>query len=166
MLGHFAVNSVDTRVRPIAAVVNGRGTVVGNQQFGNAAEILIHVNMRGNPRRLLLVEESLDVGILAIAQNADENKCFRRLAGVWIGDVCGITRPIDLNLFARLPVDMHGGAALLLVLLDVIAKLGIHQRHFARQAAFLQVLRPQQLLVDAVALKLPANVCKIGHFVR
>ena len=35
----------------------------------------------------------------------------------------GISRPVNLDLFAGFAVDVHGGTPLLLILLDVIAEL-------------------------------------------
>ena len=58
---------------------------------------------------------------------------------------------------------MHGCAALLLILLDVITELGIHERLIAGLAAFLQVLRPEEFLVDTVAVQLLLDVVEIRH---
>ena len=44
-------------------------------------------------------------------------------AGIRINDMCRISGPVNLNLFRRFAVDMHGGTALLFILLNVIAKL-------------------------------------------
>ena len=44
-------------------------------------------------------------------------------AGMRINDMCRISGPVNLNLFRRFAVDMHGGTALLFILLNVIAKL-------------------------------------------
>ena len=50
-----------------------------------------------------------------------------------------------------------------LVLLDVIAELGVHEGLTATLAAGLQILRPQKLFVDAVPLKLFADVIEVRH---
>lgn len=52
-----------------------------------------------------------------------ENVGIQDLAGIRVNNVCRISGPVNLNLLRRLAVDMHGGAALLFVLLDVIAEL-------------------------------------------
>ena len=58
---------------------------------------------------------------------------------------------------------MHGCTTLLLILLDVITELGIHEWLVAGLAALLQVLRPEEFLVDTVAEQLLLNVVEIRH---
>ena len=68
-----------------------------------------------------------------------------------------ISSPIYFNLFCMFSIDMHSGAALLLILLDVIAELGIHKRLISREAAFLKVLCPEKLLIYSIAEKFLAS---------
>jgi len=89
--------------------------------------------------------------------------CLRDLAGIGVNDVRRISGPVHLNLISRLPGDVHGSPPALLVLLDVIAELGVHQGLTAALAAGLQILRPQQLFVDAVPLELPADIIEVRH---
>ena len=85
------------------------------------------------------------------------------LSGIRIDDLRRIFCPVNFDLLAGLSVDMHGCAALLLILLDVITELGIHERLIAGLAAFLQVLRPEEFLVDTVAEQLLLDVVEIRH---
>ena len=55
------------------------------------------------------------------------------------------------------------GPPALLVLLDVIAELGVHEGLTAALAAGLQILCPQKLLVDAVSQELLADVIEVRH---
>ena len=77
--------------------------------------------------------------------------------------MCRISSPIYLNLLCRFAVDMHGGTALLLILLDVIAELGIHKWIITGKAAFLKVLCPKEFLVHAVAEKFLSDMSVIRH---
>ena len=64
-----------------------------------------------------------NIQVLAVSHHPYENVGIQDLAGIRVNNVCRISGPVNLNLLRRLTVDMHGGAALLLVLLDVIAEL-------------------------------------------
>ena len=64
--------------------------------------------------------------ILGVGQNSYENAGICDLAGIRINDVGRIYRPVNFDLFAGFPLDMHSCSALFLILLDVIAELGIH----------------------------------------
>ena len=57
---------------------------------------------------------------------------------------CRISLPCisNLNLFTKFTIDMHGSTSFLLILLDVIAELRIHERLIAVSAAVLHVFRP------------------------
>ena len=85
------------------------------------------------------------------------------LIGIWIDDLRRVPCPINFDLLAGLSVDMHGCAAFLFVLLDVITELGIHERLIAGLAAFLQVFCPEELFVDTVAEQLLLDVVEIRH---
>lgn len=50
------------------------------------------------------------------------------LARVGVGNMCRIACPVDLNLLCRFTIYVHGGAPFLLILLDVVAELGVHER--------------------------------------
>ena len=63
----------------------------------------------------------------------------------------------QLDLFTEFPIDMYGGTASLLVLLDVVAKLGIHERIGDGLATFLQVFCPEEFFVDSVSEQLFLN---------
>ena len=64
------------------------------------------------------------------------------LACIRVDDRGRFTCPINLNLLARFTADMHGCTVFLLILLDVVAEQGIHERFFAICAAVLHVLSP------------------------
>ncbi len=74
-----------------------------------------------------------------------------------------IACPIDLDLLCGLAVDMHGGAALLLILLDVVAELRVHKWFFFGETACFKILCPKELLIHSVPKKLFADMLEIGH---
>ena len=92
-----------------------------------------------------------------------ENVGIQDFAGIRINDMCRISGPVNFNLFCRFAVDMHSGTALLLILLDVIAELGIHKRLISGEAAFLKVLCPEELLIYSIAEKFLADMLVIRH---
>ena len=67
------------------------------------------------------------------------------------------------HLFTGLAVDMHGSTSLLLILLNVIAELGIHERFITISTAFLHVFCPQELFSDSVTEQLFTDVILIRH---
>ena len=77
--------------------------------------------------------------------------------------MCRITGPVNFNLLCGLTVDMHGGAAFLLILLDVIAELGVHKRLITGKAAFFQVLCPEEFFVHPMVEKFLADMGIIRH---
>ena len=58
---------------------------------------------------------------------------------------------------------MHRSAAFLLVLLDVIAELRIHEGIIAGLAAFLEVFCPKEFLIDSAAKQLLLDVVEVRH---
>lgn len=163
VLSHFMIDGVELLIVPVIVVEHCSRGIIWHQNTGYTTKVLIHVNVSGDPRTLLLVDESLYKWILAVCHNAHKEEGWNDLAGIWIDDLRRIPCPVNFDLFAGLSVDMHGCAALLLILLDVITELGIHERLIAGLAAFLQVLRPEEFLVDTVAVQLLLDVVEIRH---
>ena len=96
-----------------------------------SVEVFIHVHVGSNPGALFFVDKGFNVGILAVSH--DSHKKIRRneFTSIRIDDLRGITCPVHFDLFPGLSVEVHRGATLLLILLDVVAKLGIHKRFVA-----------------------------------
>ena len=164
MLCHLMVYSVQLLIPRPAAVVNDCSrTVIRDEDLSYTAEVLVHVYMSFNPCGLLLIREGLNIRILTVCHNPDEDMGFCDLAGIGIDQFSLIPGPVNLHLFCRLTVDVHGGAVLVFVLLDVIAELRIHERIFAGLPAFLHVFCPQELLGHTVSQELLANVIIIRH---
>lgn len=111
----------------------------------------------------VFIHECFYVWVLAVGHDSHENVSIQDFAGIRINDVCRISSPIYFNLFCRFSIDMHSGTALLLILLDVIAELGIHKRLISREAAFLKVLCPEKLFIYSIAEKFPADMGIIRH---
>ena len=65
--------------------------------------------------------------------------------------------------FAGFTIDMHGSTSFLLILLDVIAELGIHERFLTVSTAVLHVFCPQKLFADFIAEQLLVNVSGVKH---
>ena len=124
--------------------------VIGNQHWCNTTEKLKHLDVCFNPIVCLFIHVCLYKCILAVGQNSYKNPCFCDLAGIRINDVGRISRPVNFGLFTGFSLDMHGCSALFLILLDVIAELGIHERFFSVHAAFLTVFHPEEFFVDSV----------------
>ena len=104
----------------------------------------------GYPRILFLVKECFNVRILAVRKHADKDECWCEFASIRINDCCRTSSPVNLYLLSGLAAYMHGSAAFLLILLDVVAELRVHEMIFTGKATFLQILSPKQLLVYAV----------------
>ena len=119
--------------------------------------------MGSNPCALFLIDESFDVRILAVRHDTHKEECRNDLTGIRIRNPGRIASPVDFNLFTGFPVDVHGCAAFLLILLDVAAELGIHERFIAGLAAFLQIFRPEEFFVDTISEQSLLDVVKIRH---
>jgi len=104
-----------------------------------------------------------DVRILAVSHDPYKEPCRNDLTSVRICDGCRIPRPVNFYLFSRFPADMHGCIPFLLILLDVVAELGIHERFFAGLAAFYQVFCPEEFFVDSVTEQFLLDVIKVRH---
>ena len=81
--------------------------------------------------------------MLAVSHYANEYISFGNLSGIRIDDLCRISRPVHFDLLPGLAGDMHGGATLLLMLLNVIAELRVHQGIIAVTSAVLEILCPE-----------------------
>lgn len=144
MLCQFLIGLNEHRLIFVALLpVRRRRGVVGHEDRRNTAEELIHMDMCFDPGTFLLIDECFDEGILAVGHNADKDPGICDLAGIKISDLSRIARPVNLDLFAGLPGKVHCGIPLLLILLDVIAELGIHERVITGGPAVLKVFRPQ-----------------------
>ena len=89
-------------------MVNRCTAVIRHQNLGNPAEVFIHMYMGCNPGRLLFVDERFNIRILAVSHNTDEKISIDDLSGIRISDAGRIPCPINLYLFCRFPVDVHG----------------------------------------------------------
>ena len=142
----LVIDGVDALILPALIVDDCRLAVVRNEDLCNATEVFVHMDMGIDPRLLFFISECLDISILAVCHDSDEDIHLCNLAGIRINKFGGIASPVHFHLLPGFPVDVHGCAAFVFVLLDVIAELGIHQRFFAGLAAVLHVFCPQELL--------------------
>lgn len=163
VFSHLVIDGVEFLIVPVIVMDHSRFGIIRNQNTSYAAEVLIHVNVGGNPCTLLLIDESFNVRVLAVRHDAHEEKSRDNLTGIRIGDLSRISSPIDLDLLTGLSVDMHRSTAFLLVLLDVIAELGIHERIIAGLTAFLQIFRPEKLLIHSISKQLLLDVAEVRH---
>ena len=98
--------------------------------------------MGRDPGFLLHIQKRFDVCILAVGHDTDKDIGFQDLACIRVDDRGRVTCLVNLNLLAGFPADMHGCTVFLLILLDVVAELGIHERLFTICTAVLHVLSP------------------------
>ena len=118
------VNSIDFLGIPVTLLmIYSSGAVVWDNDPRNTAEVFKHVDVCCDPRFLLFVYESLGISILAVGASSYKDPRIGDLTGVRIYDVSRISGPVDFHLLSRFSWDMHGGAAFLLILLDVVAEL-------------------------------------------
>ena len=116
-----------------------------------------------DPGILLFIGKSFHIRVLAVAHDPNEQECLCHLTGIRIYDIGRVSCPVYLDLLSGFSGDMHRCTAPLLVLLDVIAELGVHEGLSACHAAFLQIFGPEQLLVDTVSHQLLADILEIRH---
>ena len=121
------------------------------------------MDMGGNPCLLLFIDERFDKSILAVGHDTDKDPRFGNLTGIRINDLCRIASPVNLDLLACFSRDVHSSAPLLLVLLNVIAELGIHQSLITILTAFFKVFRPEELLVDTIFEQFLTDVVEVRH---
>jgi hypothetical protein len=113
------------------------------------------------PVLLLLVQESLDIGILAVRQGSNKDIGWNDFAGIVINECHCLAGPVNFDLLARLARDAHGCAFLFGEFLVVKAKLGVHERLFACHTAGRGILGPQQSERDAGFGHLFVNVLQL-----
>ncbi len=143
-----------------------RGGIIRNQNRRYATEEFIHVDMCRDPGTFFLVDESFNEGVLAIGHHADKDPRLCVFASIRINNLGRISHPVNFDLFAGPSWKMHCGVALLFVLLDVIAKLGIHKWIITCSLAVFKVFRPKEFLVDTVAEKFLSDVIIIRQTLR
>ena len=119
--------------------------------------------MGGNPGSLLFGEEGFHIGVLAVAQNPNKDMGLSYFTSIRVDYVCRISSPVHFDLLSWPAGDVHGCTAALFILLDVVAELGVHKRFSAALTTGLQILRPQQLLVNAVPLEFSADIIEVWH---
>lgn len=124
-------------------------------QLRQRKELLI--SLGGDPCPLLFIDKGFDEGILAISHNTDKNPGSGDLTSIRINDFRRISSPIYLDLLPRFSRDMHGGAALLLILLDVIAELGIHEESGIRLVDFGDVSFANICRSSSASVRDPSN---------
>ena len=85
-----------------------RLAVIGNQQPGNAAKIVVGMNMAQQPILHLHVIAGFGVGIPAAGQNGNEDVDRRELTGYRIRYIQRISGPVYLHSVSRLVRNPHG----------------------------------------------------------
>lgn len=90
-------------------------------------------------------------------------KSIYDFSDIGINDVGWVSSPVNLDLFARFTVDVHGCTVFLLVLLDMKTELELHEWFIAREAALLKVFCPQELFIDAITEQLFADAFIVWH---
>ena len=126
MFGHLLIDPVDDRRGPGSFLYAGF-QVVRNENPGNTAKVLVHVDVGGNPAFLILRKKSFYVGILAAGESTDEDISIEDFPGYAVDDRCCLPGPVNFQLFSRLTVDMHGYLGFHRELLVVVAELRIHE---------------------------------------
>ena len=111
----------------------------------------------------LFIDERFDKSILAVGHNTNKDPCFGNFTGIRINNLCRITSPVNLDLLACFPRNVHGSTAFLLVLLNVITELGIHQSIITILTAFFEVFCPKELLVDTIFEQFLTDVVEVRH---
>ena len=137
--------------------------VIRYEYSGNAAKIFVHMNVGIDPWLLLHIHTCFHICILAVSHHTNKYVGFDDFSCIRIDDRCRIPCPVYFNLFAGFAVDMHGSASFLLILLDVIAELGIHERFLTIRTAVLHVFCPQKLFTDSIAEQLLMDVIVVRH---
>ena len=164
MLGHLVIDLIDRRAVPVGPFYACL-QIIGYKQFTDTAEEPVHVDMSGDPAFLIAGKKSFDVGILAIGESRHKDVRRDYLSGFVIDDSRCLSRPVNFDLFARFPLDVHGRPLLQGILLIVVAKLGVHQGLLVSQTTVGAIFRPEEpesnpgfshLFMDVLQVRLPA----------
>jgi len=163
ILRHFMVDCIDLRIIPVSIVHHSGLAVIGHEDLGYASEVFKHMNMGADPGVLLFIDEAFHIRVLAVTHDSNEQKHLCHFTGVRVNNVGWISCPVHLDLLSGFSGDVHRSTAPLLVLLDIIAELRVHKGLISRQTAFLQILGPEQLLVDTVSHQLFVDIIEVWH---
>jgi hypothetical protein len=131
-------------------MVDSCGAVIGHKYWGYTAEEFIHVGMGSDPVSCALVHECFDKCVLAVSHYTDKQPAVSDFSGIRIDDVCRITCPVNFDLLSGFSGDVHSSTPFLLIPMDVLAELRIHERNLTRKAAVLAVFDPQKFLGDSI----------------
>ena len=117
------IRRVDLTLLPDSIAVDGSCGIVRNDHPWNTADVLQHVDVGLDPAGLFHVREGLCIGVGTVTHGCNEHIHLGALTRITINDRGSITSPVDFDLLAGLPGDVHRCVAFLLILLDVIAEL-------------------------------------------
>ena len=127
MLSHFMIDSINLLIIPSTIMDNCGLAVIRNQYFCSSAKKMIHVNMCRNPCLLFFIDKCFYISILAVSHDPYKKVSICYFTSIRIYDVSGVSSPINLYLFTRFSVYMHGCATFFFFLLKIIAELRIHK---------------------------------------
>ena len=141
-----------------AGTGDGALQLVGNPQRGGAAEVLHHADVRVDPVRQLLGRGRLGVGEAAGAEHGDEQLDGSQLTRAPVDQARPLAREVDERLLAG-PVHLpHRRPQSPYPLVVDLAEL----RVAVAVGMDLEVLLPEQLQRDAIALALAVDVRAVG----
>ena len=121
------------------------------------------MDMGIDPWFLLHIQKCFYICILTVCHHTNKYISFDDFSGIRINDCCRITCPVNFHLFTGLAVDMHGSTSFLLILLNVIAELGIHEWFITISTAVFHVFCPQELFSNSVTEQLFTDVIIVWH---
>ena len=107
-------------------------------KFAQREELFI-AECSSDPGSLFHIQKDSYIRILAVCHYTDKYVHLDDLAGIGFDDHGRISCPVTFDLFAGVVVDMHRCTMFLLILLDMIAELRIHEWFIAVCTAFFHV---------------------------
>lgn len=94
---------------------------------------------------------------MTVAQDTDKQPALCKLTRIRVNDAGWFSCPVDLNLLAGFPRNVHGYTPLLFLLLNVVTKLRIHKWLILILTARFTILNPQKFFGYSISQQFLTN---------
>jgi hypothetical protein len=162
MLRHLLIAPIQDDFR-LGVLGNTCFEIIRYENPCHAAKVFVGVYMCRNPRRLRLIQKSLNVTISAVRQHGDKHISVDNFAGRVVGYRGSLSRPVHFHKFTGLARQMHGCFRLSSIFPVILLELRELVWRCPAADTLVAVFQPQQLQRDAGAHEFSMNPFVIRH---
>ena len=151
----------------VASVLGNTGLeIVGYQQPSYTAEIIVGMDMAGDPVLQLHIVTDFRIGKAAAGQDSHEQVRLADLTGDRIMDIQSCTGPVHLHSIAGLVLDTHGCLGHIGPTAILFTKIGVHVRHRTFCLALGTVFLPKNGEINTLFSQFSVDICIVGNCIQ